>query len=97
MPIFSEIEEGRAEASSVKNEMSVIQVTKNLLRKSQKDFTVTHFCQLFTDKSCIKVSSKASQNVVENCDGRLKIVFLLSIYDRNESIDFVHGKSKKFY
>jgi hypothetical protein len=25
------------------------------------------------------------------------ILFLLSIYDSNESIDFVHGKSKTFF
>jgi hypothetical protein len=25
-----------------------------------------------------------------------KVIFLLSIYDSNESIDFVHGKSKNF-
>jgi hypothetical protein len=38
------------------------EVTKNLLKKSQKAVTVTHICRLLTDKSCIKVLQKASQN-----------------------------------
>jgi hypothetical protein len=38
------------------------EVTKSLLKKSQKTVTVTHICRLFTDKSCIKVLQKASQS-----------------------------------
>jgi hypothetical protein len=38
------------------------EVTKSFLKKSQNAVTVTHICRLFTDKSCIKVLQKASQN-----------------------------------
>jgi hypothetical protein len=48
------------------------EVTKSLLKKSQKAVTGTHICRLFTDKSCIKVLQKASQN----CDDRLKLTFI---------------------
>jgi hypothetical protein len=38
------------------------EVTKSLLKRSQKAVTVNHICRLFMDKSCIKVLEKASQN-----------------------------------
>jgi hypothetical protein len=38
------------------------EVTKSILKKSQKAVTVTHICRLFSDKSCIKLLQKASQN-----------------------------------
>jgi hypothetical protein len=38
------------------------EVSKSLLKKSQKAVTMTHICRLFTDQSCIKVLQKASQN-----------------------------------
>jgi hypothetical protein len=36
---------------------------------------VTHICRLFSDKSCIKVLQKASQN----CDERLKLAFSVTV------------------
>jgi hypothetical protein len=47
------------------------EVSKYFLKKSQKAVTVTYIWRLFTDKSCIKVLQKASQN----CDDRLKLAF----------------------
>jgi hypothetical protein len=44
------------------------EVIKCFLKKSQKTVTVTHICQLLTDKICRKVLQKTSQN----CDDRLK-------------------------
>jgi hypothetical protein len=38
------------------------EVTKSLLKKSQKTVNVTHIDRLFTDRCCIKVLKKASQN-----------------------------------
>jgi hypothetical protein len=38
------------------------EVTKSILKKSQKAVTVTHIYGPFTDKSCINVLQKASQN-----------------------------------
>jgi hypothetical protein len=46
-------------------------VRKCFLKKSQKAVTATHICRLFTDKKCVKVLQKASQN----CDDRLKLAF----------------------
>jgi hypothetical protein len=39
------------------------EVTKILLKESQNAVTVTHICQLFTNKSCIKVLQKTLQNI----------------------------------
>jgi hypothetical protein len=44
------------------------EVTKSFLKKSQKAVTVTYTCRIFTDKNCIKVLQKESQ------DTRHKIV-----------------------
>jgi hypothetical protein len=38
------------------------EITKSLLKKSEKVVTVTLISRLFTDKRCLKVLEKASQN-----------------------------------
>jgi uncharacterized protein YrrD len=48
------------------------EVTKSFLKKSQKAVHVTHICQLFTDKICIKVEIKVLQKASQNT--RHKIV-----------------------